>query len=104
MKTNESLLNDLLALGGTCSEVVASLASRGIMGTRGSCYNCPIASYLRSLGYYGPCANKTMVCISGGIDIETPSSISLFIRAFDMGCYDFLVTSLPGMYKGEMNV
>lgn len=83
-KANEKLLADLSVLGSTPDQVAATLVSKGIKGEPMRVCFCPIANYLKSIGYITPYTDS-MGAGAGDIYSPVPEAVSLFIMAFDDG-------------------
>jgi len=96
-----NLKADLEALGSTEQEVAATLKAKGIRGLRDYSWGCPVANYLKSLGYQVEmvlddhvCADIVDGCLFKRFNACTPPAIKAFILAFDRRDYPELDWSL----------
>lgn len=88
------LTNDLTALGDTEQAVAKKLEELDCKGTHDS-LDCPIANYLKRLGYedIDVCPDDVFASKDNmPLGIETPLPVSNFITTFDDGGY-------PSLYK-----
>ena len=83
----------LADLGSTADEVAASLRYRGIKGSIDDPCGCPIANYIKSLGYgYASVGGGFAYAARDDIRLATeclplPGPVQQFIRAFDNRAY-----------------
>lgn len=96
-KIGPAITRKLAELGDTADAVAASLAAAQCRGWRGSSYRCPVANYLRTLGWSVPDVDAGVFAIYDGAD-ETriaegplPSGVKEFIGRFDAGLYGDLI-------------
>lgn len=93
------LTNQLTALGGTRDEVAQTLTDGGYRGRMSDSSECPVARYLKSLGYLVSSTfmyTSVMTADGDSVMITTPTAVIKFMAEFDRGAYPRLVdTSLP---------
>jgi hypothetical protein len=86
-----SIVNDLDALGKTSEQVADFLKARGVKGTIGNVYSCPIANYLNSLNHKVAGVSWGSIRFQYGGCIDTPPAVCQFIVDFDQGKYPELI-------------
>ena len=86
-----ALLEDLQTLGRTPEEMARKLRGLGLKGVRKCYYGCPVAGFLRRLGYGVLEVGCLEIVIVGRIRVKTPDLVREFIRMFDENRWPDLV-------------
>jgi hypothetical protein len=80
----------LAALGKTEAEIAESLVAGSWRGKPLDGCKCPIANYLKAMGF-DVAVDQERLTTDEGEEIETPDAVSEFIEAFDGGTYPNLI-------------
>jgi len=87
-----SLTEALNALPGTADAIAARLGAQGCRGARENAEHCPIANWLRTLGFVGPyVAPDYIVVDQEERSVPTPGPVADFTIRFDDGEWPELV-------------
>lgn len=87
-----SLAEALAALPDTADGIAAHLHAKGIRGVRENAEYCPIANWLRTLGFVGPYVAPDYIAVDQeSWSVPTPGPVADFATRFDRGEWPELV-------------
>jgi hypothetical protein len=96
-KIGPAVTRKLAELGDTADAVAASLVAAHCRGMRSSAYRCPVANYLRTIGWQDPDVDSVVFSIYDGAmgdkiaEGVLPVPVRRFIDDFDRGLYGDLI-------------
>ncbi len=90
-----TLLEALTKLGDTEAEVAQTPRNGGWKGKPLDACACPFATYLVAMGFGVACLDQEFASVDSDEEVRTPSPVSEFITAFDLGRHAELVSEAP---------